>query len=44
MKAIQITRTGGPDVIHAVELDRPEPVAGQVLVEVKAIGVSFIDI
>ena len=44
MKAIQITKTGGPEVIHAVELDRPAPAAGQVLVEVKAIGVNFIDI
>ena len=44
MKAIQITKTGGPEVIHAVELDRPAPSAGQVLVEVKAIGVNFIDI
>ena len=44
MKAIQIAKTGGPDVIHAVELDRPAPAAGQVLVEVKAIGVNFIDI
>ncbi len=44
MKAMQITKTGGPEVIHAVELDRPAPGAGQVLVEVKAIGVNFIDI
>ena len=44
MKAIQITMTGGPEAIHAVELDRPAPAAGQVLVEVKSIGVNFIDI
>ena len=44
MKAIQITKTGGPEAIRAVELDRPAPAAGQALVEVKAIGVNFIDI
>ena len=44
MKAIQIAKTGGPEVIHAVELNRPLPAAGQVLVEVKSIGVNFIDI
>jgi NADPH:quinone reductase len=44
MKAIQITTTGGPEVIRAVDIDRPAPAAGQVLVEVKAIGVNFIDI
>jgi NADPH2:quinone reductase len=44
MKAIQITKTGGPQVIHSVDIDRPVPAAGQVLVEVKAIGVNFIDI
>jgi NADPH:quinone reductase len=44
MKAIQIATTGGPEVIRAVDIDRPAPAAGQVLVEVKAIGVNFIDI
>jgi NADPH2:quinone reductase len=44
MKAIQISKTGGPEVIQSVDLDRPAPAAGQVLVDVKAIGVNFIDI
>ena len=44
MKAIQIKKTGGPDVVHPVDIDRPASAAGQVLVEVKAIGVNFIDI
>jgi NADPH2:quinone reductase len=44
MKAIQIAHTGGPEVLHPVELERPVPTSGQVLVEVRAIGVNFIDI
>ncbi|MGO8720019.1 MAG: quinone oxidoreductase family protein [Acidobacteriaceae bacterium] len=44
MKAIQITQTGGPESIHLVELERPVASSGQVLVEVRAIGVNFIDI
>lgn len=44
MKAIQIAHTGGPEVLHLVELERPVPSSGQVLVEVHASGVNFIDI
>ncbi len=44
MKAIQITKTGGPEVIHLVDIERPIPSDGQVLVEIRAIGVNFIDI
>jgi NADPH2:quinone reductase len=44
MKAIQIAHTGGPEAIHLVELERPIPSSGQVLVEVRSIGVNFIDI
>ncbi len=44
MKAVQITKTGGPETVLLVDIDRPVPAAGQVLVEVKAIGVNFIDI
>jgi NADPH2:quinone reductase len=44
MRAIQITKTGGPEVIHLVDIDRPVPSSGQVLVEIRAIGVNFIDI
>jgi NADPH2:quinone reductase len=44
MKAIVMTRQGGPDVIEFVE--RPEPVPGlrEVLVEIAAAGVNFMDI
>jgi NADPH2:quinone reductase len=43
MRAIQISKTGGPEVLDLVELPVPEPAAGQVLVEVEACGVNFID-
>ncbi len=43
MRAIQIKRTGGPEVMELVELPAPRPGAGQVLVKVEAAGVNFID-
>lgn len=43
MKAIQIAKTGGPEVLEVVELPVPTPGAGQVLVRVEASGVNFID-
>jgi NADPH2:quinone reductase len=44
MKAIQIAHTGGPEALHLVDIARPVPSSGQVLVEIHAIGVNFIDI
>jgi NADPH:quinone reductase len=41
--AIQITETGGPDVLRLAELPDPEPGPGQVLVEVAAAGVNYVD-
>jgi NADPH:quinone reductase len=41
MKAIRITRTGGPEVLEYVELPTPEPAAGEVLVKAHAIGVCM---
>jgi NADPH2:quinone reductase len=43
VRAIQITETGGPDVLRLVELPEPEPEPGQLLVEVAAAGVNYID-
>jgi NADPH2:quinone reductase len=43
MKAIQISRTGGPDVLEPVERPTPEPAAGEVLVKAAAIGVNYFD-
>jgi NADPH2:quinone reductase len=41
MKAIQITRTGGPEVLQYVELPTPRPGPGEVLVRAHAIGVCM---
>jgi NADPH2:quinone reductase len=43
MRAIQIAKTGGPEVMELVELPVPKPGAGQVLVKIEASGVNFID-
>jgi NADPH:quinone reductase-like Zn-dependent oxidoreductase len=38
-KAVRFDEYGGIDVLTVVEVDRPAPQAGQVLVQVKAAGV-----
>jgi NADPH2:quinone reductase len=43
MLAIRAREAGGPDVLEAVELPKPEPKPGQVLVRHHAIGLNFID-
>ena len=43
MKAIQISETGGPDVMSWTDVDAPTAGAGQVVVDVLASGVNFID-
>jgi NADPH2:quinone reductase len=43
MRAIQITSTGGPEVLTLMHLPDPTPGAGEVLVKVEACGVNFID-
>lgn len=43
MRAIQITETGGPQVLTSTELPDPAPGPGELLVEVAAAGVNFID-
>jgi NADPH2:quinone reductase len=44
MRAVQIDRHGGPDVMELVEVAPPTPAEGQVLVDVAAIGVNFRDV
>lgn len=44
MKVIQISATGGPEVLRRVDLPIPEPGPGQVLIRVEAVGVNFIEI
>ena len=43
MRAIRFETTGGPNVLELVEIDRPEPKPGQVLIRHAAIGVNFIE-
>src|SRR5580698_10407932 len=44
MKAIEITETGGPEVLTLAELPVPTPGPGQVLIKIAATGVNFIEI
>jgi NADPH2:quinone reductase len=44
MKAIQITQTGGPEVLVLADLPTPTPGPGQVLIQVAATGINFIEI
>ncbi|MCL6526725.1 MAG: quinone oxidoreductase [Thermaceae bacterium] len=43
MKAIRVHQIGGPEVMGLEELPLPTPGPGQVLVQIRAIGVNFID-
>ena len=44
MHAIRVSRTGGPEVLEYVEVDRPRPGDGEALVRIEAAGVNFIDV
>ena len=44
MKAIQVTQTGGPEVLTLADLPAPSPKANDALIEIKAIGINFIDV
>lgn len=43
MRAVVVTTPGGPDVMEVVDRPTPEPGPGEVLVDVAAGGVNFID-
>ena len=43
MRAIQVAETGGPEVLKLVDLPRPSPGPGHVLVRIEVSGVNFID-
>jgi NADPH:quinone reductase-like Zn-dependent oxidoreductase len=43
MRAVQITRFGGPEVMDVVDLPDPRPGDGQQLNEVSSAGVNFAD-
>ena len=43
MHAIEITETGGPEVLRYVDTEQPTPGPGEVLIKAEAIGVNYID-
>ncbi|HEX4487342.1 MAG TPA: quinone oxidoreductase [Terriglobales bacterium] len=44
MKAIQVQKAGGPEVMAYVDLDTPKPAPNQAIVQIKAAGINFIDV
>jgi len=44
MKAIQVTRVGGPEVLTLTDLPVPSPKPNEAVVQIKAAGVNFIDV
>jgi NADPH2:quinone reductase len=44
MKAVQVSQTGGPEALEYKDVPDPKPQANEALIEVKAIGLNFIDV
>jgi NADPH2:quinone reductase len=44
MKAIQVPKTGGPEVLTLVDVPVPKPKANEAVVRIAASGVNFIDV
>jgi NADPH2:quinone reductase len=44
MRAIRVSRLGGPDVLELADVDAPTPAPDEALIRLEAIGVNFIDI
>src|SRR5690349_5988552 len=44
MQAIQVSQTGGPEVLTPADVPVPTPKANEALVQIKATGVNFIDV
>jgi NADPH2:quinone reductase len=44
MRAIQVQKTGGPEVLTLVDIPVPTPKANEALVKIAASGVNFIDV
>ena len=44
MKAIQVQKTGGPEVLTLVDLPIPKPKPNEALVRIAASGINFIDV
>jgi NADPH:quinone reductase len=43
MRAVQIEEFGGPEVLQVVDVPKPEPGQGEVLIEVSRVGMNFAD-
>lgn len=44
MRAVVVTRSGGPEVLELRDAPAPEPGSGELLVDVEAIGVNYRDV
>jgi NADPH:quinone reductase len=44
MKALQVQKTGGPEALTLVDIHAPKPKPNEALIQLKAIGVNFIDV
>jgi NADPH:quinone reductase len=44
MKQVLVSKTGGPEVLEVMSVDSPLPKRGEVLVDVEAAGVNYIDV
>src|SRR5215213_419966 len=44
MQAIQVSQTGGPEVLTPVDIPVPSPKPDEALVQIKAAGINFIDV
>jgi len=44
MKAIQVSRTGGPEVLELIELPVPQAKGNEAVMKIRASGINFIDI
>ena len=43
MRAVQLSRFGEPDVFEIIELPRPTPEPGEVLIRIRAAGINFFE-
>ena len=44
MRAVQLSRFGGPEVLELIEMPTPVPHAGEVLIEIRAAGVNYFEV
>jgi NADPH:quinone reductase len=43
MKAVVVTRSGGPEVLEVRDIPEPQPGPGEIVVRVEAVGINFAD-